>query len=53
VAGASNLVSLGFGRAVDAVVFGCANSFLSLLAYGLLVLLLGPPIEEIKKETVT
>jgi hypothetical protein len=43
VAGATGLVSVGQGRILDAVVVGAATSFLSLLADGLLMKLLGDP----------
>ena len=42
-AGASGLVATGHGRVVDALVVGCATSFLSLAADGLLLTLLGDP----------
>jgi len=44
-AGASGLVSMGHGRVLDAVIVGAATSFLSLLAYAVLVRLLGAPEE--------
>ncbi len=42
-AGASGLVSTGHGRILDAVVVGAATSFLALLAYAVLIQLLGDP----------
>jgi hypothetical protein len=42
-AGASGLVSTGHGRVLDAVIVGAATSFLSLLAYAVMVRLLGDP----------
>jgi len=42
-AGASGLVVTGHGRILDAAVVGTATSFLSLLAYAVLVRLLGDP----------
>jgi hypothetical protein len=42
-AGASGLVSTGHGRVLGAVIVGTATSFLSLLAYAVLVRLLGDP----------
>lgn len=42
-AGASGLVTTGHGRVVDALVVGCATSFLALAADGLLLTLLGDP----------
>ena len=41
VGGASGLVPLGHGRFLDAIVLAAATSFLSLLAAGLLIVLLG------------
>lgn len=45
VAGASGVVSIGDGRALDALVVGCAASFLSLAADAVLLKLLGDPEE--------
>lgn len=42
-AGASGIVQLGHGRAVDAALIGGATSFLSMLADGVLLKLLGDP----------
>lgn len=44
-AGAGALVVTGQGRIVDALVVGCATSFLALVADGLLLKLLGDPNE--------
>lgn len=46
VAGASSVVSLGYGKALDAFVVGCATSFLSMFANALLIKLLEDPSEE-------
>lgn len=45
VAGATGLVSVGRGRVIDAVVVGCATSFLSMGADAVLMYLLGDPHE--------
>lgn len=45
VGGASGILSVGHGRVIDAFVIGTGTSFLSLLAYAVLVNLLGEPIE--------
>jgi hypothetical protein len=45
LAGATGLVSVGCGRALGALVVGCATSFLSQVADGVLSKLLGPPEE--------
>jgi len=42
-AGAAGLVTTGHGRVVDALVVGCATSFLSMAADGVLLFLLGDP----------
>lgn len=44
-AGASGIVSVGQGRAVDALVVGAANSLLSMVVDALLLKLLGDPGE--------
>lgn len=44
-AGAIGLVSVGHGRVLDVLVGGCAASFLSLVADGVLLKLLGDPEE--------
>lgn len=44
-AGASGLVTTGHGRVLDALVVGCATSFLALVADALLLKLLGDPNE--------
>lgn len=44
-AGAIGLVSVGHGRILDVLVGGCAASFLSLAADGVLLKLLGDPEE--------
>jgi hypothetical protein len=41
--GASGLVTTGHGRVVDALVVGCATSFLAMVADALLLTLLGDP----------
>ena len=43
VAGAAGLVTTGHGRIVDALVVGCATSFLAMAADALLLTLLGDP----------
>ena len=45
-AGASGIVSTGHGRVLDAVIVGASTSFLSLLADGVLLHLLGDPADE-------
>lgn len=45
-AGASDLVSVGRGRVLDAVIAGFATSFLSLVADAVLLNLLGDPKEK-------
>ena len=45
-AGASGIVTMGHGRALDAYVIGTATSFLSLLADAVLLKLLGDPNDE-------
>lgn len=47
-AGATGIVSVGRGRAVDAIVVGCATSFLAQAADALLTHVLGEPLEETK-----
>jgi hypothetical protein len=47
-AGASGIVTVGFGRIGDAAVVGAATSFLALLADAVLLKLLGDPGEEEK-----
>jgi Na+-driven multidrug efflux pump len=42
-AGAGGLVTTGHGRVVDALVVGCATSFLAMAADGVLLYLLGDP----------
>lgn len=42
-AGTGGLVTTGHGRALDAVVVGCATSFLAMVADGVLLHLLGDP----------
>lgn len=42
-AGATSIVSLGYGKPLDAVIVGAATSFLSLLADAILLKLLGDP----------
>jgi hypothetical protein len=42
-AGATSVVSLGYGKPLDALIVGTATSFLSLLADAVLSYLLGPP----------
>lgn len=42
-AGASGIISIGHGRVLDAVIVGCATSFLALLADAILLKLLGDP----------
>lgn len=42
-AGASGLVPVGHGRALDALIVGAATSFLALLADAILLRLLGEP----------
>jgi len=42
-AGAAGLVTTGHGRVVDVLVVGCATSFLSMAADGVLLFLLGDP----------
>jgi hypothetical protein len=42
-AGASGLVTTGHGRIIDAVVVGCATSFLAMAADALFLTLLGDP----------
>jgi len=44
-AGVSGIVSVGRGRVLDAIVVGAATSFLSLLADGVLLTMLGDPSE--------
>jgi len=44
-AGASGVAVLGHGRAIDTILAGTATSFLSLLADGVLLKLLGDPKE--------
>lgn len=44
--GGAGLVSVGRGRIVDALVAGCATSFLSLVADAMLLKLLGDPHEK-------
>jgi hypothetical protein len=44
-AGATGLASAGHGRTLDALVVGCATSFLSLAADAVLLKLLGDPEE--------
>lgn len=44
--GISGVVSLGYGRWLDAFIVGTATSFLSQLADGILTLLLGEPDDE-------
>lgn len=39
--GGSGLISTGNGRALDAIIVGCATSFLALLAHAVLLQLLG------------
>jgi hypothetical protein len=46
VAGMAQIVSLGHGRPIDAILIGAANSFLALAAEGLLLKLLGDPEEK-------
>ena len=46
-AGASGIVSPGYGHALDAVIVGAATSFLSLLADAVLLKLLGSPSEKV------
>ena len=45
-AGATGIVSVGRGRAVDALVVGCATSFLAQAADALLTHVLGEPNED-------
>jgi len=45
VGGASGIVAVGHGRFLDALVLGAATSFLSLLAAGVLIALLGETTE--------
>jgi hypothetical protein len=49
VAGASGVVSVGHGRILDAVIVGCATSFLSMAADAMLMHLLGDPHEKAKE----
>lgn len=44
-AGASQIVALGHGRVLDAILVGAATSFLAMLADALLIGLLGDPKE--------
>lgn len=44
-AGLSGIVRLGYNRCLDAFIVGAATSFLSLLASGILIVLLGEPDE--------
>jgi len=46
VAGATGIVSIGRGHAIDAIVVGPATSFLALVADAILIKLLGDPSEE-------
>lgn len=50
VAGATGLATTGRGRAIDAVIIGCATGFLALLADGVLLRLLGDPESSTPKE---
>lgn len=45
VAGASGIISVGYGRILDAIIVGAATSFLSLFADAILLRLLGDPDE--------
>ena len=45
VLGASGIVSMGYGRIVDALLVGAATSFLSMAADAVLLKLLGDPSE--------
>jgi len=45
-AGASGIVSVGQGRAIDAAIVGSATSFLAMVADAVLLKLLGDPSEE-------
>lgn len=47
--GASGLLDVGHGRIINAFVVGTGTSFLALLAYAVLVSLLGEPIEDEEK----
>ena len=51
LAGVSGVVSVGRGRAIDAAVVGPATSFLSLVADGVLLKLLGDPEDPEEKTT--
>ena len=45
-AGASGIVTVGQGRAIDAIVVGAATSFLAMVADAVLLKLLGDPEEK-------
>jgi hypothetical protein len=51
VAGGSGIVSVGQGRAIDAIVVGSATSFLAMVGDGILIKLLGDPGDETEKKT--